>query len=111
MDAADAMHVPGAALASGQIRVIVEVPDWPDGVLESIDLFAGLFSGGLSEEPTGCGAGCHCCEVFYPRTIRSSVKNSATGRRLGSSMSLHSGEPSGQGEVEKQYLKVWRDCQ
>ena len=38
VDADDAIHAPGTVLASGQVRAIVEVPDWPDGVLESIEL-------------------------------------------------------------------------
>ena len=38
VDADDAIHVPGTVLAPGQVRAVVEVPDWPDGVLEAIEL-------------------------------------------------------------------------
>jgi hypothetical protein len=38
VDDEDGLHAPGAVLEPGEVRVIVQVPHWPDGELEAIEL-------------------------------------------------------------------------
>ena len=34
----DAVVLPGSSVEAGEVRVVVEVPDWPEGVIEGIEL-------------------------------------------------------------------------